>query len=401
MPQALITINAVAGSNVDLPINTLVQLGNTGIGGETTYAWTIVDQPPGSTDALSNPAIINPTFTPKKEGTYLLRLIVNAGPSQLSNQVVAAVRFLKTRIRVPAAGETNEASTSQGWSATPGASDVLRLVDTMRADPTVVVASAGAGGLAVNDVVKFSGTATIKSTLPGQEIIPSVTKALANVAADMYQPLGVVVGEVGGGAIVNGSILLVRRFGQVAGLAGAPAVGAPVFASDTATLSLTAGTTPRRVGVVIAAAATYTMIFDGAFFGTPDAPPVISFGDDSTGNAAATTTYGDPWYGTRTSRGAAFETFIALHTPGVIRNARLRAYAGGGPTGDKVTFTLRKNAVDTAITFDVLVGVVTGSDLVNSVTFVAGDRFSLKQVSGPVLTKGVENYTVTLEYTRF
>ena len=54
MTQALITVNAVAGSNTDLPINTLVQLNNTGNGGEITYAWSILDQPPGTADALSS-----------------------------------------------------------------------------------------------------------------------------------------------------------------------------------------------------------------------------------------------------------------------------------------------------------------------------------------------------------
>ena len=65
MPSANISINGVDGSNADLPINVLVQLGNQNTGGEVTFNWTIVDQPPGLDDMLSSATLQNPTFTPK------------------------------------------------------------------------------------------------------------------------------------------------------------------------------------------------------------------------------------------------------------------------------------------------------------------------------------------------
>ena len=119
MPAAQISINGVPGSNADLPINTLVQLNNVGIGGEVTYAWSILDQPIGAADALSNPAIVNPTITLKKEGSYLIRLVVNAGlASEKIDTRVAAVKHLKTRLRVPAAGEKLEVDVVDGWATT-------------------------------------------------------------------------------------------------------------------------------------------------------------------------------------------------------------------------------------------------------------------------------------------
>ena len=41
-----------------------------------TYAWSFVSKPAGSTVTLSNPSIVNPTFTPDAVGNYLIQLIV-------------------------------------------------------------------------------------------------------------------------------------------------------------------------------------------------------------------------------------------------------------------------------------------------------------------------------------
>src|SRR3989304_312459 len=117
MPQSLIKVNAVVGSATNLPINGPAQLDNQNGGGETTYTWSILDQPEGTIDSLSSTSIQNPTFTPKKEGSYLVRLIVNQGqPDEQRNAVVCSVRQLKTLRRIPAAGETIEADTARGWA---------------------------------------------------------------------------------------------------------------------------------------------------------------------------------------------------------------------------------------------------------------------------------------------
>jgi PKD domain len=41
-----------------------------------TYAWSFVSKPAGSAATLSNPAIVNPTFTPDELGNYVLQLVV-------------------------------------------------------------------------------------------------------------------------------------------------------------------------------------------------------------------------------------------------------------------------------------------------------------------------------------
>lgn len=263
MVAAAITVNGVAGSNTDLPINTVVQLNNTNNGGEITFAWTIIDQPVGTTDVLSSTTVQNPTFTPRKEGTYLIRLVVNASlGTEVQNLVVCAVRQLKTRLRVPAAGETTEADASDGWAAS--ANLLLQMVDTLRADPGLVVLYT-AGVLAVNDVVFVSGEQVIKSGLPGQETLGAVTKALASNAAHATHPLMAVVGAVAGGAPGVGSLFYARRFGRVSGLAGSPSAGDVVYLSDTGVPALSPGSNSRKIGRVMAASGgSYSFWMDGA-----------------------------------------------------------------------------------------------------------------------------------------
>lgn len=398
MAQALILVNGSPGPNTDVPINTSVALSNQNTGGETTYLWTILDQPAGATDSLSASNIQSPSFTPRKEGTYLLQIVVNAGPSQLVNRTVVAVRQVKTRTRVPAAGETTEAATATGWALAVDA--LLQLVDTIRADPGVTVCVAGASGLAINDVVKMSGQATILSGLPGQQTLPSVTKALATTSADMDQSLGVVLGAVDGGAIASGSIVYVRRFGQVSGLSGSPVVGDPVYASDTATLALAAGTVPRKVGTVIASAAgVYAVFLDGSYCdlgAIGSTPDVRTWGNSATTASPSTTEYLDPnWY-----RGAAAGTEIVFEVPYACVASRLRVRAATGPTGGNVVFTLRKNAADTALTATLLAAGTSATDLVNTVTFAAGDRISMKAASGTGVSVGCVNVLASLQLRR-
>lgn len=264
MPQALITVNGVPGSNLDVPINTLINLSNQNTGGETTYDWTILSQPPGAADSLSSTTIQSPTLTPTKEGTYLLRIVVNAATDNLSNQVVVSVRHLKTRTRVPAAFEEAEAG-AQGWSDPNGADDVLRLAQERTTDPGVAVVAAGEV-LAVGAVVRFAGTTIIKSGLPGEETLPSAFLAEAATATEVDGPLGYVVSSVDGGGIAIGTLINIRQFGIVDGIdLGSPAVGDRVYVSDTGTLSLAPGANERIVGEVIAngAGATDAIYFSG------------------------------------------------------------------------------------------------------------------------------------------
>lgn len=252
MPQALIKINGVDGSNTDLPIDTIVQLDNANIGGEITYAWTILDQPPGAADVLSSTSIQNPTFTPKKEGSYLVKLVVNQGqPSEQVDTVVAAVRQLKTRLRVPAAGEEVEADAADGWATDTNAQ--LRRLDSLYNAEFGVVVGQAAAALNKGEVVRCVGTATIKSGLPGAEVVPTFNKALATACPNVDELLGVVEGGIDGAASVGlGVLVRVRIVGLYSTtVAGSPASGDPVYVSDTGTLSLTSGQCMRQVGTAI------------------------------------------------------------------------------------------------------------------------------------------------------
>jgi len=263
MPQAVITINAVVGSDDDLPIGTIVQLNNQNSGGESTYLWEIVSQPAGTADVLSSTSLQNPTFTPNKEGTYLIRLTVNQSlPTERQDQVIAAVRQLKTRLRIPAVGETDENGTD-GWAEPASADAALQLVDTMRADPGIEVCVIDDVAVIVGTVVRYGSTVTIKSGLPGQEDLLGVYQATA--LSPITEPLGYVVGTVTMDAPGVGSLVYVRRFGlQDVGVVVGAVVGQPAYLDDTAHVSDTAGTNSRKVGVFVAAGASAVVYFDGS-----------------------------------------------------------------------------------------------------------------------------------------
>jgi len=245
MPAAVPTVNGVAGSNGDLPIDTLVQLGNTGSGGELTYVWSILDQPTGAADSLSATNIVNPTITPKKEGSYLLLLIVNLGlASEKRAQVVLGIRELRSNMRVPAAGETTEVDSTDGWAAEidTAARDAanLKYAGTL-VGATDAVMSAG-------QVVYVSGRTVLKSGLPGEEKVPTFSKALASSAASMRRPLYVLESGVKG-VFTSGAIVRARRIGRYGPLALAGVtVGDPIYVSDTATIAKVAGTNERIIG---------------------------------------------------------------------------------------------------------------------------------------------------------
>ena len=249
MTQAFITINVVVGSDDDLLINTVVQLDNTNNGGEVSYLWTILDQPEGTVDALSSATIQNLVFTPNKEGTYLIRLVVNQSlASEQTNQVVASVRHLKTRNRIPAAGETTENDASDGWSKPNGVDALLKKIVDVQADSGYYVGLAG-GVLVPGDIVRPVGDGTIKTGLPGEERLVYVGGTDATTLDVLTDPLFVVINAVDGGGIVLNSIVRLRAFGLVENI---PIVGVvagdTIYVSDTGVPDRVPGTNTRTIG---------------------------------------------------------------------------------------------------------------------------------------------------------
>jgi len=254
MARALIVINAVVGSNppngTALTIGSVVSLDNSNNGGELTYLWEFLDMPAGSLTAFSNPAIQNPTFTPDSEGTYLIRLTVNATmATEAVNTVIAAITQLKTGMRIPAAGETTEESTSRGWAEDVNAN--LQLLDRLRADPGYITGYASVG-FTTGDIVYISSMQLIKAGLPGEEYVPIFADALATSSTSMDVPLYIVQSKLDGGtSVLAKELFYARSFGIIGPVPTLGAVaGTKVFVSNTGALSLTRGAYPRRVGTV-------------------------------------------------------------------------------------------------------------------------------------------------------
>jgi len=265
MPRARIEIDAVVASKLDATLSTLVQLSNDDVGDETSYLWEILDQPAGAADALSASSIENPTVTPLKEGTYLLRLTVDKNlDTETSDMKLVAVPELKTYDRVPAAMETTEADPTTGWK---GAVNTMlrRQVGTHGAQPVIVCAEAGASNLGVGVLVGLIGETTIKTGLPGEEVLLIAVLGSAETAIRVSGLMGVSLGEVDGGpGTAAGDLLNVLILGVYSGLAGAPAQGDNVYVSDAGLPALTAGTTERVIGHVLAVGGgVYSMLFSG------------------------------------------------------------------------------------------------------------------------------------------
>jgi hypothetical protein len=312
VPQAQITVNAVIGSNDNVPIATLVQLGNNNTGGETTFLWSIYDQPPGPADNLSSTVVVNPTFTPHKEGTYGLQLIVNG---TLENRVIVAVRQLKTLERVPAAGETTDDG-ARGWAGAVGSA--LQFADARWADPAIYTAVVGASAPVNGSVCYTSGTGVIKPGLPGQETLPIMDTASASVAADLAGLLFVCLGGVNGsGSPGVGTLAYFRLAGRVANVSDPGVVGNDVFVSNAALLSTTPGATSRKVGTVIAASGGF---IDVMFSGSQ---PGLGAG---AGAILANGTV--PWTANQSVGGFGFTSLVGIANAG----GGLSITAGGGST---------------------------------------------------------------------
>ncbi len=293
--RARILIDAVAGSDTDFAIDTLAQLDNDGLGTEATFLWSVLHQPPGGTDALSNTTIENPTFTPTREGSYVIRLVVDSGLiTEATDVQVIRVLQLKSRQVAPGANETTNADASAGWAVTLNA--MLKHHDDQIARGSCIVASAGSAGLVRGTVVRFNGAVVLKPGLYGEEVVAVCIAALSTVAANVNECLGVIEEGVDGDLTPDsGDLVRVRLLGVFAevGTVASPAVGDPVYVSNTGTLVLVAGTAPRIVGHVIAVVpgSSFDMMFSG-----PDlsaAAAALSYGTPVTvgiANAAGAST---------------------------------------------------------------------------------------------------------------
>lgn len=255
MPSADIRVNALVPPQ-NVPINTVANFSNASTGGETTFAWTLLDQPEGPPDALV-PAGPTATLNPQKEGSYLIQLVVNTGTNTEVRNIakVDVLNFIDGR-SYPAAGETTEQNLTRGWAEE--ANRLFSDLTSIRKDPGQVAGVIAVNGTAANQTVLFiSGTVEIKSTLPGAERLPLFDIANGSSATEMAGSLFLLTKSVTNtaspSAPVANDVIWARADGMVyeANLGGG-AIGDAVYVSNAGTLALTPGTIVRSVGQIVA-----------------------------------------------------------------------------------------------------------------------------------------------------
>lgn len=125
--------------------------------------------------------------------------------------------------------------------------------------------------------------------------------------------------------------------------------------------------------------------------------PIVPFHGAGTGPTSTTVHYIPPGFGAGISTGT---TEIKSVVPSActidLLYGRYNQGAAGSGGGETSTVTLRKNGVDTALTFTVANGAAAGtsSDLVNSVSFAAGDTLSFKVVGSAATVTRCFQYIV-------
>jgi hypothetical protein len=120
---------------------------------------------------------------------------------------------------------------------------------------------------------------------------------------------------------------------------------------------------------------------------------VLVFGGSTTTTVATAVYLGPGWITTPT----ATELQIAITRPGTIRNLRVQV-AGAGTDSSNVTYTVRKNGVDTALAATINNNASgAASDTADSFTVVAGDLISISVTKAGVVTAGQSNVTAAVE----
>jgi hypothetical protein len=386
-PSASIKINAVSASNDDLPIDVLVNLDNANTGGEVAFAWAIVDQPAGAADALSSTNTQVSSFTPKKEGTYLLQLTVNSGPSQLVDRKIVGIRFLKTRERTPAAQEDVQDG-AMGWK--PAVSAIHQRLDNLyNTEHGVIIGVNDTGGvLNYGDLVYPAALTSIKAGLPGEEKVPffAFAEDVSSVAVQNAFN-GLICASEGApdgtpNVPANG-IFRARYHGTFIGFTDFPGtwvVGSDVYCGISShriggSGSFSIGSFARKIGSIIDVNGGLVSAFlDGT--GTVGKPHFCTFGASVLSNAGGDT-FLFPGYANSAS--AADELSFALPFPCHLFGLRVRAFTAS--TGGNIQqLTLRVNGVDSTVTATLGAGFNNASDVSGNIAkaLTSSDRISIK-----------------------
>lgn len=106
-------MDGVATPNEQYKIGDTVSLSNFDDTGVTTWNWSIVSKPAGSTATVASPASATTSFVVDKEGTYLLSLIVNL---IITSTAVARVLTVHAGLKALAKDEIGEGDSTEGWA---------------------------------------------------------------------------------------------------------------------------------------------------------------------------------------------------------------------------------------------------------------------------------------------
>jgi hypothetical protein len=245
-----ITINSNPTPQLDLPINTVVQLDTGTVG--STYSWTVLDQPAEATSTLSASDIKNPTITPDVYGSYTLRCVIDGTTEEYA---MFAVLSQRNRQRIPAAGEGDPALGGALAGTRSWAEDVNKLVryHERNAERGALEICQASEALTKGNVVYVSGEATVNASLPGEHVVPLVAKADASSGTTLGA-VGVVLGKAGleSDSASSGELVVVVFRGLVHSLnTDGSSVNAPVYVSDTeGEFSFAAGSNEFEIGRV-------------------------------------------------------------------------------------------------------------------------------------------------------
>jgi hypothetical protein len=190
-------------------------------GGVSTFAWALLDKPPGSSASITGPTTNTPSFTPDLLGSYRLQLITDGGGVGNEQILICAVlrdtngTIVGRGWRSPAVGETsaenNFSSQTRGWA--PDFEFILADLEAsipfdgiLVQDEGSVVATRkklnfiGAGVTAVDNV----GQTRVDITIPGgyTSVEDEGTPLTARTAIN-FTGAGVTASDSGGKTVVN------------------------------------------------------------------------------------------------------------------------------------------------------------------------------------------------------
>ena len=327
---------ANAGPNQTVKVGALVQLTGAGSidvdGNSLTYRWSITAKPAGSTAALSNPAIVNPTFTADKFGSYVIQLIVNDGTVDsipvtvsistensppIANAGPPQTVPLNSVVNLDGSGSSDPDLNpiTYLWSivSKPAGSTTV-LLNPTRVNPGFLADKAGSYTiqLIVNDGTVSSTPATVVITT--QNSIP-----VANAGSDQSVVVGATV-QLNGSASIDAdgdpltySWSFTFRPGGSAATLTNPATVNPTFVADLAgtyvvqlivndgavnstpvTVTITASSIPNRPPV--AANDNYTILEDMVLTVAP--PGVLANDSDPDGDPLTAVLVNNPAHGT-------------------------------------------------------------------------------------------------------